>query len=723
MKKDTSNHFIDIAVDWCVRNDNYSLSRKIMAATIFSQKTDNPLEQEKEDYSEIFFEFARELWIKRDLQEIEKLVSITAQSELITEFEENGWDLPDMNRLNQLGKEFSEEADENRKRFIWALGFSELYYYETTIELCEEILDNIPVNSELAIEIRLTLNDLFDYCDVDSAKALNNCKILSEILMDPEEKEKIVKQILLMSSHDVSFLCEFLKKNDDTKWWALISNGYLLFGEDLVDLYEKVSPRCVLPEKVYSELAKTYQLENKFDKADAILNRFKHDYPDEFEEGAYEVKSLISKELFEDALSLIEKKGESEKYHVYKGRILCGLKKYEESLAAFMKCGNPNIHESLQWMVIDYLELGKSEDAKKLCLEFYKKEASFILYLQTWIRSCSLGKDFLVELLSIIEGNPEAQKYSLLDEEKIYNYIFYITEPLKGNEKGQVRFDLLRVYECVCYIRNILRLDILSNKSVYHYSKEKSLKYLPAYSNKYGGSPFRMGNVAYLNDPEEGKVFGRIVGQEEDPLDDLKYRNAYLASFCLKADSLPMWVQYADDARGCCYEIDTTPFPYFGKDNLENHIINSYFGKNDKNNSKGHSIYKVYYYDETQEDDDVIRCCKWLWEHVESLRPWRNKKKIDIIINELLDSIRYLFKDSSYKTEEEVRVIQIDYDNKRKIDISDEGVPKFYIELETPLYFNSIMFGPKATNVKTKAAYLRCCRNVGEVSKSKIKYV
>lgn len=718
MEKDVVSQFIKIAISWCVENEDQPLLHKIFDLKKYYDHKDILSKEEKWNISDTFFEFAKQLWEKRDFQELENYSSITDQ---IKELKSEDWCVPDMDQLKKLSEDYSEEKDEDRKSFIWAVGFSELYQFEVALELCEEILDNIPADSELAIEIRQTMLGWYDDCDADETKVLENCKVLAAVLADPEEKEKMVRQILLRSLHDLPFLSEFLSKNDDARWWALICNEYLIFGDELIELYEKVNPKCILPAKVYSDLVNGYQEAEKFDTADIILEQFKQHYPVEFEAGDYKVKSLISKGSFEEALSLIEQKEISENHYILKGKILCNLERYEESINSFKQCGESALYSSIQYIVIDYLFLSRLDDAVNFSIKCFENDESFIWYLSHWIGSCDPGKDFLVKLLSAIETKPRTRKDPSYFQE-MYNYILDLTNALQPEERGTVRFDLLRTYVIVSSIKSQLRVDLHTVNSIFHYSTEKSLKYLPAYSDKIGGSPFRMGNVAYLNDPEEGKVFGRIVGEKEDPADDFKYRNAYLASFSLKSDSLPMWVQYADDAKGCCYEIDTTPFLYNREYELEDHIINSSYGKKHKLNPVGYTLYRVHYYDDKKEDE-ITDTCKMLQEHIEALRPWRKKKKIDNLLNELLDSVRYLFKDPSYQAEEEIRIVKIDYDNKRKIDTSGEGLPRLFVEIEIPLVFKKIILGPKTTDIKQKATYLKCCKNVKNVCKSKIKYV
>lgn len=135
------------------------------------------------------------------------------------------------------------------------------------------------------------------------------------------------------------------------------------------------------------------------------------------------------------------------------------------------------------------------------------------------------------------------------------------------------------------------------------------------------------------------------------------------------------------------------------------------------------SLYKVFYYGTENDDKEIITLCKLVGYHLKTLESAMDNRKINRIIIELLDSIRYLFKDQAYKAEEEVRIVQVDYYGEKKIDTTTGNIPRFYMELQEPLHFNRIMLGPKAVNIKEKVTYLCNCSNVEKVVKSKIKYV
>lgn len=48
---------------------------------------------------------------------------------------------------------------------------------------------------------------------------------------------------------------------------------------------------------------------------------------------------------------------------------------------------------------------------------------------------------------------------------------------------------------------------------------------------------------------------------------------------------------------------------------------------------------------------------------------------------------------------------------------------KYEVVFRRARYINRVILGPRATDIKKKATYLSCCKNVGRIEKSKIKYV
>lgn len=223
---------------------------------------------------------------------------------------------------------------------------------------------------------------------------------------------------------------------------------------------------------------------------------------------------------------------------------------------------------------------------------------------------------------------------------------------------------------------------------VYHYTKLNTLQILTK-----PDATFHLSNTAYLNDPQEGKLALDILN---DCLDENKYlklsefssllnakdyslSSCFIASFMKKNDSLPMWVQYGDNGAGCCIGID-----------LKN---------------SGEDIFEVTYC-----KDDII---KFFTAVLDILNTYIDKNPeisiqsdpVFVYAKRILDQSCYLYKDTHYSHEHEVRIIRflpLKSAKAKKEPLPGEIFPRVYCEIPIKrsifdnigLSFSSITLGP-----------------------------
>lgn len=303
-------------------------------------------------------------------------------------------------------------------------------------------------------------------------------------------------------------------------------------------------------------------------------------------------------------------------------------------------------------------------------------------------------------------------------------------------------------------------------KSVGHYTKLGNLKHIikPLSHMKDGINPrMRLNNVSYMNDPTEGEVFLKLLTQDDaedvEKIIEHLYSNqsnnhrevlsgknhVFLLSFSTAIDtSLPMWVQYSENGEGCCLVYskdffdseDKTCLAYPFKETAE--TISEEESETDED-SRSKSIKKQYYclykikYIASEDNqyklkDDKI---KDLIKRVGSLLvgfktdlEHDTDSKLKGIIQNILDQVRFLFKDENYDHEEEVRLVKFEDNGNVKYTGDAEGfrVPHVYINLERDIHIEEVIFGPKVQNAIEIANYLYYTERVDEVSKSIIKY-
>jgi len=406
------------------------------------------------------------------------------------------------------------------------------------------------------------------------------------------------------------------------------------------------------------------------------------------------------------------------------------LENYEKTLEWISKIGMPfDPYGVFQMKFSSLMRTNNIDEAINFFADYYNTGQLDNSAVYRVISEREINSDIAIKILDRLKAQVNMNRDWGMPEVFI-PYVLNITE--KYAERGWLRNQLIQLYMYANSIKYILKINPEEAKEIYHYSQPSSLRYLPQYSKEIGGSKFRLGNAAYLNDPEEGKVFFKILEQAgcsivneifEDS--ELKYENTYLASFSKKKDFLPMWVQYAQDGKGVCYALNTSVFEYNEFD-IEKHIYHRLTYNKYNLQEEKYVLYKVYYFnneDINANDLKVIELCNDIAQMLDRIVQYMNNSEIKELVVNIINSIRYLFKDVAYANEDEVRIISIDYYDKKLIDITSEEVPRFYRELDEEIYFNKIILGPKAEEIRKKATYLSCCKNVGGVEKSKIKYV
>lgn len=226
-----------------------------------------------------------------------------------------------------------------------------------------------------------------------------------------------------------------------------------------------------------------------------------------------------------------------------------------------------------------------------------------------------------------------------------------------------------------------------TSPTIDHYTSLQTLKCLTEKD-----AHLRLYNAAFLNDPSEGAFFhnslkefldNRAQSDQSDRLAELIdhtskstpfYPNsAYIVSFSnLKGEddhnSLPMWFQYADHCKGCAIKFYTRSLKVnvytvsYGPDGLD-----SFF-------------------------EDFFDVFNSIWDS----KPKKyTENAIISIAADILNLVSYLYKNASYKHEQESRIILFSPpQSAKKEDAPRDGelLPRTY--LEVPFSIDSVTFGP-----------------------------
>lgn len=467
---------------------------------------------------------------------------------------------------------------------------------------------------------------------------------------------------------------------------------------------------------------------NNIDEAKIYIEKAKYQDPEDFELDKYMGFYYLKKDCYDIAIKefkeaikknkkVIKKNKEDYESHRLLGLCYCFKEDYDQAIKELDNAIHIKQDDSISYIILAICKFvqGKFKDAlckfRKVPLDNYENISDLVL-------------KYIVEIDSKIEKNQNISAY------------------------------LLELYRKVMIQKGNLLIDLEKNTQVVHYSKLNTINYLV---KKDVESKLRINNVEYMNDPLEGNVFlemfkkyynenkrdnqqqkdsgelTKILYEEDDDL-SITTSDTYLASFSMSKDTLPMWTQYGQDGNGCCFILDSKSF-FDKKENLDSEIIKSLKNigvEQDEIKVEKYCLYEVKYIDRDNLDNvdykelfETIIRFDTIIDDIKSLGEELSKKIFDLI-RSILDQIRFLFKDSSYSHEKEVRIIKFASKDSKDIKLTEanEGfrVPRLFIELDRPLKYKEIILGPKVNNITEIATYLHYTGKVNEVKKSKIKY-
>lgn len=293
-------------------------------------------------------------------------------------------------------------------------------------------------------------------------------------------------------------------------------------------------------------------------------------------------------------------------------------------------------------------------------------------------------------------------------------------------------------------------------REVAHYTSLHTLKNLASKKR------FRFYNAAYMNDPEEGSVLFDIVKKSGIDVKKVFYEEdgdppypspAYIGSFIMvdldnqeQKDELFLWRTYGkhsgQEAAGACliFRHEGTCFaksyePSVGDMQQLQSELPMVTGdlKNPKENQHSKpALYEILYMDEetkkelSKELNELVEALKDVKLYVSKKRG-NKKNRLKQLSRELLDNIRFLFKASHYKEEQEVRVIQFCYYDENMsqepdgIKVDTEQIPPcFYLDAHDSFRFEEVILGPEAHGVREWTQWLK--EHDIEAKRSEIKY-
>lgn len=434
---------------------------------------------------------------------------------------------------------------------------------------------------------------------------------------------------------------------------------------------------------------------------------------------------------YQKALELFEKAGTycANDVYIYSGWVSAVYERYKVACQAkdaqIFEC----VRKRLRYISGPY--------ALKSCA----KLSEILGYIDTELDWQQAEKDTLFRSIARIQLSPKEDGFNLFHDLR-ENEIFC---GLGAVERGRLLIMLFQLYGKIIEIKEICRYNPSQEKhNPVHYRSISHLKrYLNEGEDKRGR--FSLWNIAYMNDYREGATFNTILEcagkkiqekqqNNKDLIDKIvEYysqlgsertkgrilpfgeKNIYIASFSLQPDVIPMWIAYADNAKGCTL---TYSEEFLGLRHMDDFLtdVSSYSGDD-------FPLYRVHYLDEKKEGDSeviqkieknteaVIEIVLQLEKYVNAIssqseKGIKNQSGITIkdVISEFvggcLCEIRFLVKDTEYESEDEVRMIH--YSKEHQIETKHSKIPRFYIEIDRDITIDEVTLGPKVSEYDRK---------------------
>lgn len=379
--------------------------------------------------------------------------------------------------------------------------------------------------------------------------------------------------------------------------------------------------------------------------------------------------------------------------------------------------------------IVNYIE----KSIIKKCLELNKENVN-------GVKTTDISREMLERWIEIIATT------NSLDKTKYEVLMRCLEKFIKDKEATE---KIITIYECIQNIKFQLVVNDFNEENLHefgHYTNGEVLQILlrqkesisdaeqdteqDAEQFKIEGKT-RLYNVAYMNDPEEGKLLDRLFEFNKSSSSEYEVSSSpwFLMSLTTAIDKLTMWSQYGSNAEGVCLVFKTDSFiEVKSQDDLESFISKSIdiesiedgCQKDEKKNSSSlgskDCLYRICYLNEDslkkgkiklkEEDNELLKNGNRLSKIEGLLKEIKNvlkdvpenKEELLDAFDLLLEEIRYLFKSSAYKEEEELRILRYSelVPNNKEIKVHNvEPAAKLYIERDTEIELKSIIFGPK----------------------------
>lgn len=325
-------------------------------------------------------------------------------------------------------------------------------------------------------------------------------------------------------------------------------------------------------------------------------------------------------------------------------------------------------------------------------------------------------KTNIINLMSINSG-------TLLNK-----YSAFVNE---NKDSDSVLKDIITIVKMVDHINHIKEalLDKKTSKIAYYASLESASYLLPYKNNNGMEGHLSLMNVSYMNDPSEGNVINKFLSLKKNSRirENAKVPYVFIKSFTSSIDHLPMWEMYANKASGLCIVLNWEAMQ--------------------KMNNRRLKLYRICYVDidkkiilKSENNDLDVLLINEEMQQIKSILLNEKNVKLYYLLVESLETIAFLFKESHYYTEKELRIIDnedhyndniISVSNSNGSEIDINNCPLLLKYTSYPVCIDEIVIGPKFKKTNYNLPFLQSqielmCSKIGveipRITYSKIDY-
>lgn len=363
-----------------------------------------------------------------------------------------------------------------------------------------------------------------------------------------------------------------------------------------------------------------------------------------------------------------------------------------------------SLSEKLSTFVLSIQEIMESPSSRSL----HRARLALLMFIVI------TKKHFIPELARLYD-DPDRERWevaimekSRLLEDTGYSILSHYAAHMTW-KSGTRYFDSYLRLAKAAYLSELL-LDELNAEEdaeeiAYYTSAEVFSYMLPEKCTEEDDTADRLGkltvmHLSYMNDPNEGKtlqkaIYGPSYGALQKGRKPLDVPFVFVKCFSPRIDYLPMWEMYGDHARGCCLVIDWKASKWMEEEAEPVLYHVCYLRK------QGNSYVVL-----NEDNEKLSRSCRAINSQLQELHNVAEEiaEQDRRYLDDVLGKVLYLFKDSSYSYEQELRVI---YQTKDNILHTDGDRPWLFVQTPFPLQLDEVILGPKFPDVSTRVPYLQ----------------